>query len=388
MFQRILIIVVCFFSLVNLPGCRWSSKKVDARDVHWSKVSAQIEAEQLWAVDVGRGVTKQATQLVPVIHHNRIFAADASGQVSAYELDEGKRLWKTNLSGYATSAMGAGHGLVLVGTAEAELVALSCKTGEVVWKAALSNVMLAKPRVKGNRVLTQTLDGMVSGFDINTGRKAWQYQHTFSSELVLQHHSTPALHGNSLLAAFADGRMVNFSVKKGEIHWELSPVKRRYHPLDGTTDGIFASPVVSHGKIYMASYQSEVVALDLHSRHIDWRKQLSVYLGITVDSHSLFTVDTDNIVWRLDRASGRTMWKQNKMAHHHLSTKPVMYGNTIIVGDDDGYLYWIGKSNGQLIGRIQVDHTGIASTPILLGDRMFVMVNDGGLFAYRLTLKS
>ncbi len=84
----------------------------------------QVRLVSLWSRDTGEGTRKQRVKLVPVVHGERVYAADRGGSVLAYELDNGKQVWRSKTGLAISAGPGVGDGLVLVGSSEAELVAL------------------------------------------------------------------------------------------------------------------------------------------------------------------------------------------------------------------------------------------------------------------------
>ena len=56
----------------------------------------------------------------------------------------------------------------------------------------------------------------------------------------------------------------------------------------------------------------------------------------------------------LDRASGASRWKQDKLLRRKL-TAPVVVDGKIVVGDSLGYLHVLSKDDGALVGRLAVD---------------------------------
>ena len=70
----------------------------------------------------------------------------------------------------------------------------------------------------------------------------------------------------------------------------------------------------------------------------------------------VYVTDRDDSVWALQKNSGITAWKQDKLFYRELST-PVTLENTIIVGDFEGYLHVLAKEDGRLVGRTNFRQT-------------------------------
>ena len=84
----------------------------------------------------------------------------------------------------------------------------------------------------------------------------------------------------------------------------------------------------------------------------------------------------------LDRRNGAESWKHNQLLRRWL-TRPVFYGNFVVVGDAEGYLHWVNKSDGQFAARAKVGGNGFAGPPMVVGNTLYVMTNKGSLVAFR-----
>ena len=58
------------------------------------------------------------------------------------------------------------------------------------------------------------------------------------------------------------------------------------------------------------------------------------------------------------------------------------YGNTIVVGDFEGYLHWIDPSDGSFMARERLANRPIYAAPLVVGTNLFVQSEDGTVAAY------
>jgi outer membrane protein assembly factor BamB len=52
-----------------------------------------------------------------------------------------------------------------------------------------------------------------------------------------------------------------------------------------------------------------------------------------------------------------------------------------VVGDLEGYLHWISRRDGRIVGRVKVAGGAITAQPLVSGGRLFVYADDGTLAA-------
>ncbi len=184
--------LVTFLALGTLcAGCSWFSwlpwvgddKPDPEAPAELTKYKAEVKLKQLWSAGIGKGLGKKYLQLPPGILADRIYAADAYGHVEARERFKGKRVWQTKVgddgrglvdslnfmsrkdSSFVSGGVGVGEGLVLVGTTNAETIALSAVDGSPVWSVALTSEVLSKPVTGDGLVYLQTSDGRLVALD-------------------------------------------------------------------------------------------------------------------------------------------------------------------------------------------------------------------------------
>jgi outer membrane protein assembly factor BamB len=76
------------------------------------------------------------------------------------------------------------------------------------------------------------------------------------------------------------------------------------------------------------------------------------------------------------------LWQQNKLQYRILSG-PAMMGNYIVVGDAEGYLHWIAKSDGHFAGRVSTG-SAIYASPVVENNVLYALTKSGYLTAYKL----
>ena len=131
-------------------GCSWFSwlpwvdKKVDPdAPAELTSYKAEVRIDRLWGGSVGNGLGKQYVRMPPGVLADRVFAADGFGYVEGRERFKGKKLWNKQIkkndkgffsflnpfdrrdTSFLTGGVGAGEGLVILGTTHAEVTALS-----------------------------------------------------------------------------------------------------------------------------------------------------------------------------------------------------------------------------------------------------------------------
>lgn len=343
----------------------------------------QVRLVSLWSRDTGEGAREQRVKLVPAVHRERVYAADRSGSVLAYELDSGKQVWHSKTGLAVSAGPGVGDGMVLVGSSEADLVALDSGNGEELWRTSVSSEILSVPQVSDGVVVVQTVDGNIAGLDADDGSRLWVHDRS-APVLTLRGTSTPLVVQSVVLAGFANGKMTALEIQSGRQLWEVAvAVSRGRSELQRIVD-LDSDAVILDGVLYVSSYQGRLVAISLQGGRTLWNRDMSTYAGIAADNQQVYVSDADSEVWALDRRTGASLWKQGELRRRDL-TGPGVTGEYVSVGDFEGYIHLLTQAEGIVAGRTRVDSAGIQAAPVaLFGDRLLVLGAGGKLVLYQI----
>lgn len=370
----------------SLGGCSWikgyfGTDEAAEPPTPLASFEPAFKVRTLWSTRAGHGVEKQYAKLTPAVDKGRVFAADVRGRVMALDADSGRRIWDMDTRAPISGGIGVGDGELLLGTSNAQAMALSEDNGAILWRSPVSSEVLAAPRSGEGVVVVQTNDGKLFGLDASDGRRLWLYQEAVPV-LTLRGRSAPLILRGKVIAGLANGKLVALTLRDGKLLWETPiAVPRGRSELDRMVD-ITSDPQLYEGVIYVASFQGRVAAVDPESGRILWGRDVSSYAGLAVDETNVYVTDEHSQVWALDRASGSSAWKQDKLRGRML-TAPVVLGSSVVVGDFEGYLHWLSKDNGAFQTRLRVDSSGILAPGVVAGDTLYVASRRGEVEALR-----
>ncbi len=370
--------------LAVLPGCAWFGSKDNAEPpAKLESFEEQVRLRSLWSRSTGDGADEQRVNLVPTVVDDRVYVADRNGSVWAYELEDGRKIWRTKTGVAISAGAGVGEGLVLVGSSEADLVALAADSGEERWRTSVSSEVLSVPKIYDSVVVIQTVDGNIAGLDAETGERLWIHDRS-APVLTLRGTSTPLVQQGLVMAGFATGKIIALEVQSGRQVWETPvAVAHGRSELQRIVD-IDADPVIRDDVLYVVSFQGRLVAISLQDGRQLWNRDMSAYAGIAVDRDQVYVSDADSEIWALGRRSGGSLWKQTALRRRSL-TGPAVIGDYVSVGDFAGYVHLLSGDDGAIAGRVRTDSDGIQTKPVaLLGDRLLVLGAGGKLVLYQL----
>lgn len=99
-----------------------------------------------------------------------------------------------------------------------------------------------------------------------------------------------------------------------------------------------------------------------------------------MDARYLYVTDDKSNLHALDRSTGASIWKQDKLEQRYVGG-PVMVGDYVGVVDAEGYLHLMSRDDGSLVGRIATDGSAATSQPLAVGDRAIWQSQSGTLYA-------
>jgi outer membrane protein assembly factor BamB len=82
--------------------------------------------------------------------------------------------------------------------------------------------------------------------------------------------------------------------------------------LDRVAD-VTSAPVIDGRMICAAAFQGRIACFDLGNGNLIWSRDISSAAGLTIDSRYVYVSDDKGAVHALDKASGASLWKQDKL---------------------------------------------------------------------------
>ncbi|MCD6039088.1 MAG: bamB [Gammaproteobacteria bacterium] len=342
--------------------------------------SPEAKVHLLWSTSTGWGSGNDFYTYVPAVTDNAIYTASKNGDVIATRKTTGKAFWRTDINIPISAGPAATNQVVIVGSRKGDIFALHAENGKIAWKTHTSSEILAAPAIGPDLVLIKSIDGRLSAFSLKDGHALWHYQQA-EPTLILRGASAPKIGNGIVISGFANGNLAKLTLHNGSLLW-LQPI--------AMPDGSFAiqrmididaDPIIFGNRVYAATYQGQIAALDLSSGQILWSHALSSFTGMAIDNNHVYITDAKSHLWAFNKNTGKIEWQQTQLEARNLSG-PALTGNHVIVGDAEGYLHWLNKNDGHFVARTRVDLSGIFAAPVTNNNIIYVVTKDGQLAAY------
>lgn len=365
--------------LVLLAGCSTfqdlvsgSKTKEPAKLVEFTQ-TAMLAVR--WSQDIGK---TGGNALQPAVTGDAVYAANAKGEVFRLDRTTGKQVWRAETGFAITAGVGVGDGLILAGGEKGDLAAFE-ENGKLRWKARVSSEILSAPRVANGIVVVRTGDGRIAGLSALDGRRQWLYERS-TPALIVRSSGGVSIAGGTVYAGFAAGKLAAIGLNNGIVIWEAAVSQPRGNTELERISDITSTPVVDDDQVCAVAFQGRTACFDLKRGSLLWSRELSSDKGMALQGKYLYVSDDNGVVSALDKSSGSSLWKNDRLSLRSTSA-PYVLDKHVVVGDFEGYLHALSREDGSLAARIRTDSSAILSAPVELDGGMLLQTSGGGVYS-------
>ena len=375
---RVLSSLPVLAALCLLAAC---SKKGPDQPAKLAPIKSTLRVERIWSASVGDGGKMLRLGLRLAVQGDRVFASGHEGEVAAFDLATGRRLWYTETH----LPLGGGpavHGnLLVVGATDGHVIALDAADGRVLWKVLLNGEVIARPAISDTLVAVRSVDGKLRALSPSDGHELWEASQDVPS-LSLRGTSSPVIAGKLIVCGFDNGKVLAVNSQDGAQVWLATvsePRGRTEIQRLADVDG----PVAVAGKdVYAVGYHGTVAMLALQNGQTWWSHKASSYRGLALGARALYVSTSDGAVLALNRANGAVIWRQGALRYRGL-TAVADSADAVITADFQGYVHFLDKRTGEFVARVESGGVRVSNPPVVVGNEVLVINDAGRITAYR-----
>lgn len=352
----------------------WGNVDNSEKPVALPQFTPTISAHVEWQAAIGPAGDYVFT---PAIAGDAVYAASGNA-LARFDAASGRQVWRVDPGRTLSAGVGTGEGLVMVGTPKGDVLAYD-PDGKAVWQAKVSSEVLAAPQAAEGVVVVRCVDGQVFGLDAHDGKRKWVYQRTLPA-LALRSYAGVTIARGAVFVGYAGGKLAALALSGGNVGWEASVAQPRgATELERIAD-VTSVPVVDNGRVCAVAFQGRAACFEIVNGNPLWTRDMSSITGLSQDASYFYTSDAGGAVHALDKGSGATVWKQDKLANRRL-TLPLPVGNYVAVGDVEGNVLFLSREDGSFAAHVPTDGSAIAAAPQSSGLDVVVQTRKGGVFA-------
>ncbi len=372
-------------------------------------LSAATTFEEVWKEDVGKASARSRLTSPPIVADGKLYVLDAEATVSALKVEDGSGVWRTELAPSvkekfrvreimtrpkaAERGFGGGvtfdEGKLFVSSGFGFVAALNAETGEELWRFEAGAPVRTPPTAYRGSVYFVTNTNEMIALSQDKGERQWNFQ-SFEEAARILSAASPAAAGDLIVAPFSSGEVVAFLAGSGRPVWNDTLARNTQITALSALNDIAGSPVIDRGLVYAVSHAGRLVAIDIRSGQRAWEAPIASLQMPWVAGDYIFVVSIDGQLVCLSRADGAIVWVSQLKRYDNEKKKkgriawsgPVLAGEFLILVSSDGRLIKVSPQDGSLVDSKTIDEGSVVS-PIVADERIFVLTQNGKLYAFR-----
>lgn len=378
---------------------QWSQSGGNAMHL-MGHLEADSKLKEIWDSNFGEGSSKRDFLIAsPIIAYKVVFAIDADGIVSAYRLDDGRKIWKKRLKALnkddnSVAMKGAGlaefNKKIYATTGFGGVFCLDMTTGKELWRKDYEAPIRIAPTVGADRVFVQTFDNTLIALNAESGEEIWKITNDFENTTLVG-GASPAYNPDLdvVIAAFSNGELRAFKASTGTPLWvDLLVSKKRTNSLSNIT-AIKANPVIDGDRVYAVGYNSILAAIDLRTGARVWEKELGSNNQPWIAGDYLYVLTNDFDLLAFEKNSGKIVWNTSIPYGDELEDRSGVFGsgpllaeNRLIVATSNGYVFAVSPYTGEILSYISIDD-GVELAPIMAHGITLFTTKDADMLAFQ-----
>ena len=386
---------------IGLPAARsnaeWTHRAGNAQHMP-GHLALGAGTSRVFSAPIGQGDDRRHRITAdPVVAAGMVFTLDSRARVTA-TATSGGRVWSTDItppSEAGDSASGGGiayeGGRIFVTTGYGELVAMDAASGGVLWRQRVNVAVSGAPAVQNGVVYVAARDSTGWAVRAADGKVLWQTSGNTSSSGVMG-VSAPAVAGNTVVFPFPSGQLMAVDTESGLTNWTAQVAGIRVGRAIAAIRDVTGDPVIAGNTLYSGTSSGRINAIEMTTGLENWSAREGANSPVVPVGGSVFAVNDEAKLVRLDAASGGEIWqvalpyftdsrvKKQDAIHAHYG--PVLAGGRLFVASSDGVLRAFDPSSGALVGQAQIPG-GAAAAPVVAGQTLYVVSRSGQLHAFR-----
>lgn len=367
---------VAALALLALAGCSmFSSEDPRTAPAPLTEYAPGVSAQQAWTATVGNG---GGAGFVPVVTDDAVYAATPDGSVAKFELATGRQVWRTALGLRLAAGVGSDGQTTAVATEDGHVIVLD-DTGAEKWRARASSEVSIPPSVGYGIVVVRNGDYRIQAFEQDSGELRWSLQRP-GPALALKTSMQILMVDGLVISGLPNGRLIAIDSASGDVQWEGAvSVSQGATDLERISD-VVGTPQVQGPMLCGAAYQGQVTCFDVSQggRPV-WQQPFSSYSGLGSDTVHIYAASTRDVAQAFRLQDGEVAWKQEALRNRRLSA-PAVISSALAFGDFEGYVHFLSRADGQLLGRLQTDGQSIVSPLVATSQGILVQTTGGKLF--------
>lgn len=333
---------------------------------------------EMWSLqeqsDMGSGM---------MLEGDKLFYTNTAGEIKAVNAGNGQPVWTFKTGGKIYSTPTLDVNIVWCASSDSYLYGLDIHTGGLRFKLKNDKAVVSSPACSGNKVMVAGGDGHCRAWDTTTGDLVWDFDSVKNFVVTRPLVKDGVIYFGSWSNEFY---AIDIETGKSRWIWNNGQANRMFSPAQ-------VVPVAAGGKIYLASPDRYMTALDEKTGAVIWRyndpeNRVRESIGISEDGHTVYAKTMDGNILAIDATcpERKVKWiSSGEEMGYELAPTPLVEKNSVVFAPTDkGLIYAYRASDGAFLWKYRIS-TGLINM-ILPTDKneLFVSAMDGRLVKLRI----
>ena len=373
------LLVACLALLLN--ACSTISDIISGEDdFYLEDVPSHLVVDKLWSASAVASFGNDYLPFTPLIEDERIYVCGPNGKLVAFNMGDGERVWSASVPEKLAAGVGGGDGILVIGTAKGEVLAVAEDSKEILWRNGLGSKVSAISRNYKNTVIVRSEDNTTFAFRSDDGKLLWRRKDP-PPPLTIKGASIPLFYEDTVFLGLDDGRVLIVALDDGK---ELNQIKLGVSAGESDLDRIVdidGRMLIYDDTFFAAAYQGRAIALDLKNNRLLWLADAPSHVGLDVKRRGVYVTTSDNQVLAHDRLNGALLWSNNRLLNTRLSA-PMSVGAVVAVATDRGDIYWLSYKSGRVLDMTRVGSSPVVSLWSFANNKLIAFDESGDLTAF------
>ncbi len=311
-----------------------------------------------WRFKTGNKILSTAAVFQNIIcfeSGNRLYALNLKGELEwQFELCSKKITNRVDAWDFFHSSPRIYNNIVYICTEQGLVYGVNLKNGKQVFRCrtGTKDIIRTTPALYDNKIFFGDWEGVMYAYDLTGGNKVWEYDTkkdvNYRWKNAIQ--TSPVIYKNAVVFGGRCSRLYSLNAKTGEKNWTYT---------SPTDQWLVGGPRISDGVVYIGSSDQHLFhALDAADGSLLWKRSLDCRIWGTASVKENNVYIGSNSFYKINKNSGKVTFEYKfKKVHEdkdygeytdrraNIHSSPVLNGNKIFFGSDDGYIYAIEQKN-------------------------------------------
>ena len=325
----------------------------------------------------------------PIFLKKGLIFFDKKGSIIRYD-DKQKILWKKNFYSKSEKKLSPklnflldGENLIVTDNI-AKFYSLNINTAKLNWSKTNTYPFNSEIKKDKNKIFAVDYSNTLRCFDINDGSECWKLQTEDSFTLSSSKFSL-ILIKDKVVFSNSIGDITAVNIESGLIVWQLPTQSNN---ILNETYNFRISKLVSDGKsIFFSNNKNEFYSTNIKTGTVNWTNKINSNLMSITVTNLIFSVSNDGYLYVIEKSKGNIikiidLYKNyNDKQKKNINPVGFKISNTnLYLTNSDGKMIVANLSSGKIINTIKISKNFI-SEPFIFNKNLFIIKN-GSIVQY------